>query len=118
MGAARGLTDEENSQGARVKTAISGRGTACSEVWSQNVIYLGIKEDVERRRLRMWVHPDNRRFRSGLAQKFELSLAGPGESWEFEQGNDLEELIFGRLLQSWDRLGRNCWVPDLNIYEI
>lgn len=63
-----------------MKTAISGRRTACSEVWSQNVTYFGIKEDIERRRLRMWVHPDNRGFRSGLAQKFELSLAGPGES--------------------------------------
>lgn len=90
-----------------MKTAISGRRTACSEVWSQNVIYLGIKEDVERRRLRMWVHPDHRGFRSGLAPKFELSLAGLGELWESEQGNDLEELIFERLLQSWDRLGRN-----------
>lgn len=30
-----------------MKTAISGRGTACSEMRSQDVIYLGIKEDVE-----------------------------------------------------------------------
>lgn len=64
-----------------METAISGRGVVCSEVGSQRIIYLGIKEDVGRRRLKIRACPGNRGFRPVLDGSLS-SLAGRGESWK------------------------------------
>lgn len=54
---------------------------AVSEVGGQDAIHLGVEENVEKR-LKMCEHPLDWGFRSGLTQKFELSLSRSEESWE------------------------------------